>query len=141
MWLVQYIYENLLLLQSYFHIVCISYYKSIKLVDDNLYKKMIDAKSKQNWKFSTRYTALDKRVRRYCNNSYHRIKDEFKIVTSQTERRVVSNNCYRSRNMTSIRLWYMTKRHMDAVSVSYRHRMFTENSRNKPVLKINDSIC
>ena len=31
-----------------FHIVGISHYKSIKSIDDNLYKKIIDAKSKQN---------------------------------------------------------------------------------------------
>ena len=33
-----------------FHIVCISHYKSIKSIDDNLYKKITDAKSKQNCK-------------------------------------------------------------------------------------------
>ena len=43
-----------------FHIVCISHYKSIKSIDDNLYKKITDAKSKQ--KLSTRYTAENKRV-------------------------------------------------------------------------------
>ena len=68
----------------YSHIshVCISYYKRIKSIDHNLYKKIIDAKSKQNCKLSTRYTATDKRVWRFCNNSYYRIKDGFKIVTS-----------------------------------------------------------
>ena len=129
LWLVQYIYENLLFLQLYFHIVCISHYKSIKSIDDNLYKKMIDAKSKQNWRFSTRYTALDKRIWRYCNNSYHRIKDEFKIVTSQTERRVVSNNCYRCSNMTSIRLWYDVVasygHRVNVISTSYVHWKFS----------------
>ena len=129
LWLVQYINENLLFLQLYFHIVCISHYKSIKSIDDNLYKKMIDAKFKQNCKFSTRYTALDKRVWRYCNNSYYRIKDEFKIVTSQTERRFVSNNCYCSRNMTSIRLWYdvVTSygRCVNVLSTSYIHWKFS----------------
>ena len=43
-----------------FHIVCINHYKSIKSIDDNLYKKITDAKSKQ--KLSTRYTAENKRV-------------------------------------------------------------------------------
>ena len=43
-----------------FHIVCISHHKSIKSIDDNLYKKITDAKSKQ--KLSTRYTAENKRV-------------------------------------------------------------------------------
>ena len=42
-----------------FHIVCI---KSIKSIDDNFYKKIIDAKFKRNCKLSTRYTAEDKRV-------------------------------------------------------------------------------
>ena len=39
-----------------FQIVCrgISHYKSIKSIDDNVYKKIIDAKSKQNCKLSTR---------------------------------------------------------------------------------------
>ena len=73
-----------------FHIVCISHYKSIKSIDDNLYKKIIDAKLKQNCKLSTRYTAEDKRVWSYYNNNYYRIKDTFNIVTSQTGRRIVS---------------------------------------------------
>ena len=73
-----------------FHIVCISHYKSTKSVDDNLYQKIIDAKSKQNCKLSTRYTAEDKRVWRYYNDNYYRIKDGFNIVTSQTERRIAS---------------------------------------------------
>ena len=73
-----------------FHIVCISHYKSIKLIDDNLYKKIIDAKLKQNCKLSTRFTAEDKRVWRYYNSNYCKIKDAFNIVTSQTERRIVS---------------------------------------------------
>ena len=34
-----------------FHIVCI---KSIKSIDDNFYKRIIDAKLKQNCKLSTR---------------------------------------------------------------------------------------
>ena len=128
LWLVQYIYENLLFLQLYFHIVCISHYKSMNSIDDHPYKKMIDGKSKQSCKFCIRNTALDK-VWRYCNNSYYRIKDEFKIVTSQTERRFVSNNCYRSRNMTSIRLWYdvVTSygRCVNVLSTSYIHWKFS----------------
>ena len=128
LWLVQYIYENLLFLQLYFHIVCISHYKSMNSIDDHPYKKMIDGKSKQSCKFCTRNTALDK-VWRYCNNSYYRIKDEFKIVTSQTERRVVSNSCYRGRNMTSIRLWYdvVTSygRCVNVLSTSFIHWKFS----------------
>ena len=96
--------RELIIFTVIFHIICTGRYKSIKSIDDNLYKKIIDAKSEQSCKFSTRYTAADKRVWRYCNNSYYTIKDRFEIVTSQTERRVASNNCYRSRNMTSIRL-------------------------------------
>ena len=73
-----------------FHIFCVSHYKSIKSIDDNLYKKIIDAKSKQNCKLSTRCTAEDKRVWRYCNSNYYRIKDGFHIFSSQTKRRIVS---------------------------------------------------
>ena len=73
-----------------FHIVCISHYESIKSIDDNLYQKIIDAKSKQNCKLSTRYTAEDKRVWCYCNDNYYRIKDGFNIVISQAEREIVS---------------------------------------------------
>ena len=39
---------------------CLSLYKIIKSIDDNLYKKIIDTKSKQNCKLRTRYTAKDK---------------------------------------------------------------------------------
>ena len=39
-----------------FHIFCICRYKSVESIDDNLYKKMIDAKFKQNFKLSTRFT-------------------------------------------------------------------------------------
>ena len=73
-----------------FHIVCISHYKSIKSIDDNLYKKIIDAKSKQNCKLSIRHSAEDKRVWRYCNSNYYRIKYGFNIVTSQTKRGIAS---------------------------------------------------
>ena len=82
----------------------ISHYESTKSIDDNLYKKIIDAKSKQNCKLSIRYTAADKWYG-VTATSYYRIKDGFKIVTSQTEKRIVSNNCCRSSNMTSIWLW------------------------------------
>ena len=58
-----------------YHIVCISNYKSIKSIDDNLYMKIIDAKSKQSYKLSARYTSEDKWVWRYCNDNDHRIKD------------------------------------------------------------------
>ena len=112
-----------------FHFVCISQCKSIKSIDNNLYKKIIDAKSQQSPKLSIRYNAADKRVWRYCNNSFYRIKDGFKIVTSQTKRRVVSNNCYRSRNMTSIRLWYDIVTSYggrgNAVSTSYVYWIFS----------------
>ena len=73
-----------------FDIVCTSHYKSITSIDDNLYKKIIDAESKQNCKLSTLYTAEDKQIWRYYSNNYYRIKDAFNIVTSQTERGIVS---------------------------------------------------
>ena len=57
----------------------ISHYKSIESIDDNPYKKFIDAKSKQNCQLSTRYTAEDKRVWYYYKNNYYRIKDGFNI--------------------------------------------------------------
>ena len=66
-----------------FHIASLSHYKSIKSIDDNLYKKFIDTKPKQNWKLRTRYTAKDRRVQHFCNNNYYRIKDGFNIFTSQ----------------------------------------------------------
>ena len=129
MFLICFYLRELIIFTVIFHIICTSRYKSIKSIDDNLYKKIIDAKSEQNCKFSTRYTAADKQVWRYCNNSYYTIKDRFKIVTSQTERRVVSNNCYRSRNMTSIRLWYdvVTSygRRINVVSTSYVYWKFS----------------
>ena len=81
--------RELIIFTVIFHIVCISHYKSIKSIDDHLYKKIIDAKSKQKCKLSTRYTAEDKRVWRYCNNNDYRIKGGFDIVTSQTGRRIV----------------------------------------------------
>ena len=65
--------RELIISTATFHIVCISHYKSIKSIDDNLNKKIIDAKSKQHCKLSTCYTAADKRVWRYCNNSYYGI--------------------------------------------------------------------
>ena len=66
-----------------FHITCISHYKSIKSIDDNLYKETIDTKSKQNCKLRTRYTAKGRRVQHFCNISYYRIKDGFNTFTSQ----------------------------------------------------------
>ena len=45
-----------------------SHYESIKSIDIDTIN--IDTKSKQNRKLSTRYTAADKHVWRYCNNSY-----------------------------------------------------------------------
>ena len=78
--------RELVIFMVIFHIICISHNESTKSIDDNLYKKIIDAESKQNCKLSTRYTTAHIRAWRYCNNSYYRIKDGFKIVTSQTER-------------------------------------------------------
>ena len=53
----QYIYKNLLFLHFKFHIVAINHHKSIKSIDINLYKKITNAKSKQNYKLSTLYTS------------------------------------------------------------------------------------
>ena len=79
--------RELIIFTVIFHIVCISHYKSIKPIDYN--KKSIDAKSKQNCNLSIRFTAEDKWVSRYCDNNYCKIKDRFKVVASQTERRIV----------------------------------------------------
>ena len=54
--------QEIILFTVIFHIICISHYKSIKSIDGNLYKKVIDAKSKQNCKLSNHYTAGDKQV-------------------------------------------------------------------------------
>ena len=49
----QYIYKNFLYFTFIFHIVAIDHYKSIKSIDNNIYNKITDAKSKQNYKLST----------------------------------------------------------------------------------------
>ena len=84
-----------------FHNVCKSHY-SIKPIDDNLRKKIIDAKSKQNCKLSTCYTTEDKRVWCCCNNNYYRIKDGFTTVISQVERRIVSTTAAQVINVIAI---------------------------------------
>ena len=124
-----------------------SHYKSIESIDDNLYKKFIDAKSKQNYKLSTRYAAEDKRVWCYYKNNYYRIKDGINVwYTSQTERRIVSTTVVQVITVITVETWCrcgydMTSwRHMDAVSMLYLHRMFTENCTNKAVLKISNFI-
>ena len=127
--------REVIIFTTTFHIVCISNYKSLKSIDDHLYKKIIDAKSKQDCKLSTRYTAEDKRVWRYCNNNYCRIKDGFNIVTSQTERKIVSTTVAQvitvtvvEKWMTSIRLWYdlitSCGRRVNIVSTSYLYWNF-----------------
>ena len=124
-----------------------SHYKSIESIDDNLYKKFIDAKSKQNYKLSTRYAAEDKRVWCYYKNNYYRIKDGINVwYTSQTERRIVSTTVVQVITVITVETWCrcgydMTSwRHMDAVSMLYLHRMFTENCTNKAVLKISNFV-
>ena len=49
----QYIYKNLLYFTFIFHIVAINHYKVIKSMDNNIYNKITDAKSKQSYKLST----------------------------------------------------------------------------------------
>ena len=124
-----------------------SHYKSIESIDDNLYKKFIDVKSKQNYKLSTRYAAEDKRVWCYYKNNYYRIKDGINVwYTSQTERRIVSTTVAQVITVITVETWCrcgydMTSwRHMDAVSMLYLHRMFTENCTNKAVLKISNFV-
>ena len=112
-----------------FHTACVSHYQSIKSIDNNLYKKNIDAKSNQNCKLSTRYTAEDKRTWRCYNNNYYRTKDGFNNVTSQTERRFVSTTVVQVITVITVEIWrwygfdVISWRHMNAVSMSYRHHM------------------
>ena len=63
-----------------FHIVCISHYKSITSIDDNLYKKIIDTKANQNCKLSTRYTAEGKWAWRSYNNNFTESKTELILL-------------------------------------------------------------
>ena len=76
----------------WFHIVCMSHYKSIKPKDHNLYQKIIDAKSKQNCLLISRYNTEDKRVWRYCNNKYSftESKTDLILLLLKTERRTAS---------------------------------------------------
>ena len=77
---------------------------------------------------------------------YYRIKDEFNFVTSQTEKRIDSTTVAHVITVIAVETWsrydfdMMSWSHMDAVSMSYRHRMFTENSTNKADVKINNSV-
>ena len=111
-----------------FHIICISHYESIKSIDGNLYKKVIDAKSKQNCKLSNHYTAGDKRVWCYYNNNYYRIKDGFN-VTSQTERRIVSTTIAQVITAIAVEIWrrydfdMISWHHINVASMSYQHRI------------------
>ena len=53
--------QDIIIFTVIFHTVCVSHYISIKSIDDNLYKKIIDAKQKKHCK-STLCTTEDKRV-------------------------------------------------------------------------------
>ena len=123
------VYLRVIISKVIFHIVCISHYKSIKLIDDTFYKKIINAKSNQNCKLSTYYTTKDKWVWHYYNNNYYRMKDGFNIFTSQTERRIVSTTVAQVITVIAVEIWrrynfdMISWRHMNAVSMSYRHRM------------------
>ena len=137
--------REIIIFTAIFHIVCISHYKSIKQIDDNFYKKIIEAKSKQNCNLPAHYTTEDKRVWRYYNKNYYRIKDAFNIVTYETEWRIASTAVAQVVTIIAVEVWrqyhfVMIWWHMDVVSMSYWHRMFTENSTNKAVLKINSSV-
>ena len=74
-------------------------------MDDNFYKKIIDAKSKQNCKLPTHYTTEDKRVWRYYNKNYYRIKYAFNIVTYETERRIVSTAVAQVVTIIAVEMW------------------------------------
>ena len=54
--------RELIIFTFIFHIAAINHYKSIKSIDNNLSEKIMDAKSKQNFKLSTSYASEHKRV-------------------------------------------------------------------------------
>ena len=103
-------------------------------------RKLIEAKSKQNCKLSTRCTAEDKRVWRYCNSNCYRIKHGFNVVTSHTERRIVSTTVTEVITVMAVETWrrydfdIMLWHHMDTLSMLHRYRVFTEYSPNFFVL-------
>ena len=103
------------------------------------YKSMVCAVYLQeNWrckiqkkcKLSTRYTTEDKRVWHYCNSNYSITEIDLILLLLKEEYckyySCTSNNCYRSRDMTLIWFCMMSWSHMDAMSMSHRHRMFTK---------------
>ena len=61
--------RELVIFVSMFHIVAINHYKSIKSIDNNLYQKITDAKSKQNYKLSTRYASEVKEFNNLSNKN------------------------------------------------------------------------
>ena len=93
--------QELIIFTATFHIVCISHYKSIKSIDDNLYRQNPNNIANCLPVILLQISGYGVTATTVITES---IKDDFKIVTSQTERRVVSNNCYHSRNMTPILL-------------------------------------
>ena len=52
--------RDLIVFTLIFHIVDVNHYKSVKSIDNNLYKKIMDAKSKQSYPlYIWRYTTLN----------------------------------------------------------------------------------
>ena len=99
-----------------FHIVAINHHKSIKSIDINLYKKITNAKSKQNYKLSTLYTSENEWVWPYCNNN--------DIVTSQTGRRIVSTTVVQVMAvMNAVRTW--RRYNLDMTLIWCRHGILT----------------
>ena len=101
-----------------FYIVAANHYKSIKSIVDNLYKKINDAKSKQNYKLSTRYPSKDKQV-----TQQQRLQNQRQIEYCYFSNRQENCDCYSC-----------------ASNNCYRSNMYAGNSSNKVVLKFNNSV-
>ena len=67
----QYIYENFLFLHLQF--TCLPSIIIKVSIDNNCYKKIIEAKFKPNFKLSARYTSEDIREWLYCNINDYKI--------------------------------------------------------------------
>ena len=139
-----YIWE-LVIFTLVFHIVAINHYKSIKSIDNNRCKKIIDVKSKKNYKLPYCYISEDKRVCRYCDYNDYKVKDKLNLVTSQAEKRFVNTAVAQIITVFAEKRWHwynidmMLWCHINVLSMLYLCRIFTENSTYKAVPKINNS--
>ena len=121
--------RDLIVFTLIFHIVAVNHYKSVKSIDNNLYKKIMDAKSKQSYPlyiWRLQHWIQNQRQTEYCYFSNSE-KNYCKHCSC------ASNNRYHSKDMTS-------RRQINVVSISHQYRrMFAGNSTNEAALKINKS--